>query len=231
MKYSNIVKGSFVTRPNRFIAQVNINGQEETVHVKNTGRCKELLVPGATVYLQYFPNSIRKTAYDLIAVEKGSLLINMDSQAPNKVVSEWLKTNEPFGPITYMKAEYTHGDSRFDFYLEMHNRKLFLEVKGVTLENEGIVRFPDAPTERGVKHLKGLIQALQEGYEAAVIFVIQFTGGKYFEPNWDTHPEFGKTLKEAQAAGVKVIAHECLVEPNKLILTKEIPIHLEEKSL
>lgn len=226
MRYPNIVKGSFISRPNRFIARVMLNGHEETVHVKNTGRCKELLVPGATVYLQHFPHSTRKTAYDLIAVEKGSLLINMDSQAPNKVVGEWLKATEPFGPITYLKPEYTHGDSRFDFYLEMNERKLFLEVKGVTLENEGVVRFPDAPTERGVKHLKGLIQAIQEGYEAAVIFVIQFTGGKYFEPNWDTHPEFGDALRDAQTAGVKIIARECSVTSEELIITGEIPVQL-----
>lgn len=226
MQYSNIVKGTFLSRPNRFIAQVIINGQEETVHVKNTGRCKELLIPGTTVYLQHFPNSKRKTAYDLIAVEKGPLLINMDSQAPNKVVGEWLQATEPFGPITFMKSEYTHGDSRFDFYLEMGDRKLFLEVKGVTLEANGIVRFPDAPTERGVKHLKGLIKCIEEGYEAAVIFVIQFTGGKYFEPNWDTHPEFGTALQEAQAAGVKIIARECYVEPDRLIITGEIPVKL-----
>lgn len=227
MQYQNIVEGSFISRPNRFIARVMINGQEETVHVKNTGRCKELLTPNARVYLQHFPNTNRKTAYDLIAVEKGTLLINMDSQAPNKVAGEWLRTAEPFGPITYLKAEYTHGDSRFDFYLETETDKLFLEVKGVTLESEGIVRFPDAPTERGVKHLKGLMKCLDEGYKAAVLFVIQFTGGKYFEPNWDTHPEFGKTLQEAQAAGVIIIARECHVEPDQLIINNELPIKLD----
>lgn len=228
MKYPNIKKGTFLSRPNRFIAQVLIDGQEETVHVKNTGRCKELLVPGVTVYLQHFPNTSRKTAYDLIAVDKAGLLINMDSQAPNRVVGEWLKATEPFGPLTFLKAEYTHGDSRYDFYLEMGQRKMFLEVKGVTLENNGVASFPDAPTERGIKHLKGLVKCLEEGYEAAAVFVVQFTGAKYFTPNWATHPAFGEALQQAQAAGVQIIARECEVIPEDLNITNEVKVILKD---
>lgn len=224
MQYTNIKEGIFVSRPNRFIAKVVTDGQEETVHVKNTGRCKELLVPGAKVYLEHFPNSKRKTAYDLVAVEKGTLLINMDSQAPNKVAGEWLREQEPFGKITLLKPEYTHGDSRFDFYMEMGEHKLFLEVKGVTLEENGIVKFPDAPTERGVKHIHGLIKCLEEGYEAAMLFVVQFAGAKYFVPNWATQPEFGEALIEANEAGVKILARECAVTKDSLRITDEVEV-------
>ena len=229
MKYDNIVEGIFLSRSNRFIARVMIQGQEETVHVKNTGRCKELLVPGAKVYLEHFPTGKRKTAYDLIAVEKGNLLINMDSQAPNKVVGEWLQKEEPFGKISFLKAEYTHGDSRFDYYLEMGARKLFLEVKGVTLEENGIVKFPDAPTERGVKHIKGLIDCLSEGYEAAIVFVVQLSGAKCFAPNWQTQPEFGEMLVKSREAGVRILARECFVSPDSLTIASEVTVNLERK--
>lgn len=228
MKYKNIVEGIFVKRPNRFIAQVIINGHEETVHVKNTGRCKELLVPGVKVYLEHFSEGKRKTAYDLIAVEKNNLLINMDSQAPNKVAGEWLLANEPFGKITYMKAEYTHGDSRFDYYLEMGQRKMLLEVKGVTLEENGIAKFPDAPTERGVKHIRGLMHCLQEGYEAAILFVIQFKDVRYFVPNWQTHLEFGEVLREAHDVGVKVLARECEATTDSLVITSKVEIKYDK---
>ena len=191
MQYTNVMVGKFIARPNRFIAHVEIAGREEIVHVKNTGRCKELLLPGVTVYVQHFPEGKRKTKYDLIAVEKQNILINMDSQAPNKVVQEWLVAKEPFGKITYLKPECKHGDSRFDFYLETAERKMFIEVKGVTLEEKGVVMFPDAPTERGVKHVQELCHCLEEeGYGAAIIFVVQMSGMRYFTPNRRTHLAF-----------------------------------------
>lgn len=224
MQYKNIKEGTFISRPNRFIAKAMTDGQEVVVHVKNTGRCKELLVPGAKVYLEHFPDSKRKTAYDLVTVEKESLLINMDSQAPNKVAGEWLREQEPFGKITLLKTEYTHGDSRFDFYMEMGARKLLLEVKGVTLEEEGVVKFPDAPTERGVKHIHGLIKCLEEGYEAAILFVVQMQGVKYFVPNWATQPEFCEALIKASEAGVKVLARECKVTKDSLRITDAVEV-------
>lgn len=226
MQYDNVCKGKFIERPNRFIAKVEIAGVIETVHVKNTGRCKELLIPGATVYLQHFATASRKTKYDLIAVEKGELLINMDSQAPNKVVQEWLLQEQPFGQISYLKPEYTYGKSRFDFYVEMGSRKMFIEVKGVTLEDNGVVLFPDAPTERGLKHVEELIDALQNGYEAAVIFVVQMEHAKYFTPNRKTQPAFADALKRAQEAGVSVLAYTCEVSANSLILAEELQIKL-----
>jgi len=224
MQYENVVKGKFLERPNRFIAKVEIDGAVETVHVKNTGRCKELLVPGATVYLQYFDNTTRKTKYDLIAVEKGSLLINMDSQAPNKVVQEWLLQEQPFGEVSYLKPEYTYGKSRFDFYMEMGSRKMFIEVKGVTLEDNGVVLFPDAPTERGLKHIGELTAALKDGYETAVIFVVQMAQAKFFIPNRKTQPAFAEALAEAQQAGVRVLAYTCEVSANSLTLAHSLEV-------
>jgi len=226
MQYDNIVAGKFLERPNRFIAKVEIAGAVETVHVKNTGRCKELLVPGTAVYLQHFSNTTRKTKYDLIAVEKGSLLINMDSQAPNKVVQEWLLQQQPFGPITYLKPEYTYGKSRVDFYLEMGDRKMLLEVKGVTLEQNGIVLFPDAPTERGLKHIEELIMCLKDGYEAGIVFVVQMEQAEYFTPNMKTQPEFGKALAKAQQAGVKVLAYICRVTSDSLTIANQLPVKI-----
>lgn len=251
MQYTNVMAGRFIARPNRFIAHVDIAGREEIVHVKNTGRCKELLVPGATVYVQHFPEGKRKTKYDLIAVEKvveglpvhgvaeksgvihstptnkkRTLLINMDSQAPNKVVQEWLVAREPFGNITYLKPECKHGDSRFDFYLESETRKMFIEVKGVTLEENGVVMFPDAPTERGVKHVQELCHCLKEGYEAAIIFVVQMSGMRYFTPNRRTHLAFAEALERAEACGVRMLALSCAVTPDSLAINGEIPIHL-----
>ena len=218
--------GKFLARPNRFIAHVEIAGREEIVHVKNTGRCKELLLPGATVYVQHFPESKRKTKYDLIAVEKQNLLINMDSQAPNKVVQEWLMEQEPFGKITYLKPECKHGDSRFDFYLETEAKKMFIEVKGVTLEDKGVVMFPDAPTERGVKHVQELCHCLEQGYEAAIIFVVQMSGSRYFTPNRRTHAAFATALEQAAASGVQLMALTCAVTPDSLIINGTLPIHL-----
>ena len=253
MQYTNVMDGKFIARPNRFIAHVEIAGREEIVHVKNTGRCKELLLPGVTVYVQYFPEGKRKTKYDLIAVEKvltglinesdaasessgvvhstlseqHTLLINMDSQAPNKVVQEWLVEKEPFGKITYLKPECKHGDSRFDFYLETEERKMFIEVKGVTLEEKGVVMFPDAPTERGVKHVQELCHCLEEeGYGAAIIFVVQMSGMRYFTPNRRTHLAFAEALERAEACGVKLLALTCAVTPDSLAINGEIPIHL-----
>lgn len=226
MRYTNIMVGKFLARPNRFIAHVEIAGREEIVHVKNTGRCKELLLPGATVYVQHFPEGKRKTKYDLIAVEKQNLLINMDSQAPNKVVQEWLMEQEPFGKITYLKPECKHGDSRFDFYLETEAKKMFIEVKGVTLEEKGVVMFPDAPTERGVKHVQELCHCLEQGYEAAIVFVVQMSGMRYFTPNRRTHAAFAEALERAEACGVRMLALSCEVTPESLAINGEIPIHL-----
>ena len=225
MQYTQpIVKGSFRSRPNRFIAKVDIDGRLETCHVKNTGRCKELLTDGATVYLEHWDSSKRKTNYDLIAVEKGSLLINMDSQAPNKVAGEYLPTLFP--DYTLIKPEVTHGSSRVDFYLERPGEQWFIEVKGVTLEDGGIVRFPDAPTERGVKHVEELTHALTEGYRTMILFVVQMEGMQYVEPNDVTHPAFGETLRKARAAGVEVRAVECHVTPETLTALREIPVKL-----
>ena len=235
MRYTNIMAGKFLARPNRFIAHVEIAGREEIVHVKNTGRCKELLLPGATVYVQYFPAGKRKTKYDLIAVEKvvhngageqQTLLINMDSQAPNKVVQEWLMEQEPFGKITYLKPECKHRDSRFDVYLETEAKKMFIEVKGVTLEEKGVVMFPDAPTERGVKHVQELCHCLEQGYEAAIVFVVQMSGMRYFTPNRRTHAAFAEALERAEACGVRMLALSCEVTPESLAINGEIPIHL-----
>ena len=226
MRYTNIMAGKFLARPNRFIAHVEIAGREEIVHVKNTGRCKELLLPGATVYVQHFPEGKRKTKYDLIAVEKQNLLINMDSQAPNKVVQEWLMEQEPFGKITYLKPECKHGDSRFDFYLETEAKKMFIEVKGVTLEEKGVVMFPDAPTERGVKHVQELCHCLEQGYEAAIVFVVQMSGMRYFTPNRRTHAAFAEAMERAEACGVRMLALSCEVTPESLAINGEIPIHL-----
>lgn len=228
MLYSNIQQGYFLSRPNRFIAHVEINGVTEVCHVKNTGRCRELLTKRAVVYVQQHDDSKRKTKYSLIAVRKGNLLINMDSQAPNKAVAEWLTDKQPFGEIKVMKPECRHGNSRFDFYLETEKRKIFIEVKGVTLENDGIAMFPDAPTARGVKHLHELTDCLQQGYEAAAIFVIQFTGAKLFVPNYATHPEFAQALRAAQAAGVQVMALECAVTPESMCIGKSVPLQLTE---
>lgn len=228
MLYSNIQQGYFLSRPNRFIAHVEINGVIEICHVKNTGRCRELLTERAVVYVQQHDDSKRKTKYSLIAVCKGNLLINMDSQAPNKAVAEWLTDKQPFGEIRVLKPECRHGNSRFDFYVETEKRKIFIEVKGVTLENDGIAMFPDAPTARGVKHLQELTDCLQQGYEAATIFVIQFTGAKLFKPNYATHPEFAQALRAAQAAGVQVVALECTVTPESMCIGKSVPLQLTE---
>lgn len=230
MKYTKIKKGRFISRPNRFIAKVNIDGIEEIVHVKNTGRCKELLLDNATVYLYESDNLARKTKYDLIAVEKetksGTIIINMDSQVPNDVVEEWLKSGALFSKDATIRREFTYNKSRFDFYIEDNAHKAFLEVKGVTLENDGVASFPDAPTERGIKHINELVSAIKEGYEAYILFVIQMKGVYKFTPNDITHKAFGDALRNAQKAGVKVLAVDCIVSPDKISIDNMIPIEL-----
>ena len=281
MKYNQVMPGTFLQRPNRFIAHVEINGREEVCHVKNTGRCRELLIPGCTVYCAVSDNPQRKTKYDLIAVEKsienqivfanagipsqhgkstpeahGTLLVNMDSQAPNAAVKEWLQSGaSPFGKIDFLKPECKFGNSRFDFYLECktetkrtgvssnstekteamqapteneitHPRKIFLEVKGVTLEDNGIVLFPDAPTERGVKHVRELIRCLEEGFETYVLFVVQMEHALYFIPNRKTHPQFADALCDARDAGVQLLAYTCKVTPDVMNIDKELKVSL-----
>ena len=212
MQYKNIAEGSFLSRPNRFIAYVDIQGETCKVHVKNTGRCKELLTDHAKVYLEKSDQPGRSTGYDLIAVEKQGRIINMDSNAPNAAVHEWLKTGSYFKNVSLIKPETTYGSSRFDFYVETEDgRKIFLEVKGVTLEENNLVRFPDAPSERAVKHLKELEASLQEGYEAYVLFVIQMKDVLEFSPNEETHKEFADTLCQVARHGVKVLAYDCHV--------------------
>ena len=226
MQYANVRPAVFRSRPNRFIAKVEIDGQEETVHVKNTGRCRELLIPGRTVWLEEGSNPNRKTNYDLIAVDKDGLLVNMDAQAPNKVFAEWALAENFVPGLTLLRPETTWGKSRFDFYWEAGDRRGFVEVKGCTLEDNGFCRFPDAPTERGVKHLNELTACLADGYEAAVCFVIQMEGMKSFSPNDATHPAFGDALRAAHAAGVQVLAVGCHVEPYRLEIAYDIPVIL-----
>ena len=225
MHYPNMTPGHFLSRPNRFIAHVEINGQEEIVHVKNTGRCRELLQPGAQVWCQKSSNPNRKTKFDLITVRKGDRLINMDSQAPNLAAGEWLRDGG-LGEIQNLKAETFHGDSRFDFSFEKDGKQCFLEVKGVTLENDGICAFPDAPTERGTKHLKGLTRLAQEGYGAYVLFVIQMPDVKYLHPNDNTDPAFGAALREASENGVQIIAMDCAVTKNTMKIRLPVLVKL-----
>lgn len=226
MKYHTpIVPGVFLSRPNRFIAHIEINGQEEIVHVKNTGRCRELLPYGAKVWCSVSDNPNRKTKYDLIAVEKGDLFINMDSQLPNAAAGEWLASGG-LGKLENLHAETVHGDSRFDFSFEKDGKKCFLEVKGVTLENDRVCAFPDAPTERGTKHLKGLIKAVEEEFGAYVLFVIQMEGVKHLIPNDKTDPSFSAALRDAAQKGVNIIAVECHVTPDSMLITKEVAVKL-----
>ena len=227
MQYAYVRPAVFQARPNRFVARVLLDGKEETVHVKNTGRCRELLVPGARVYLAEGDNPARKTRYDLVAVEKGELLVNLDSQAPNKVFAQWAQAGGFRPGLTLLRPETTWGNSRFDFYWEdAAGQRGFVEVKGVTLEEEGHVRFPDAPTLRGVKHLEELVRARAEGYETAVCFVVQMEGMVDFAPNDATHPAFGAALRRAAAAGVTVLAMECAVTPESLAIRRSIPVRL-----
>lgn len=247
MTYEHIVTGTFISRPNRFIAHVEVEGTVVVCHVKNTGRCRELLISGVTVILEYHPDAAltgRKTEYDLIGVYKGGLLINMDSQAPNIAAREWVtglgarseeaSVSSPFFPYVPcdIRREVTHGDSRFDLAFSLSRRDMgvtapaFMEVKGVTLENDGLAMFPDAPTERGVKHLKGLIRAHEEGYEVSVLFLIQMKGIHGFSPNDATHPAFGEALREAQASGVHVLAYDCTITPDSMTVDAPVPVLL-----
>ena len=248
MTYEHIVAGTFISRPNRFIAHVETGNRTVVCHVKNTGRCRELLIPGVTVILEFHPDAVlsgRKTEYDLIGVYKNGLLINMDSQAPNKAAWEWLvslgggqyteKNHYPLGSYVPfdIRREATHGDSRFDLAFSLRDRDTkavspaFMEVKGVTLEENGVAMFPDAPTERGIKHLKGLIRAHEEGYEAYVLFVIQMKGILGFTPNDITHPAFGETLRQAREAGVHVLAYDCLVNPDTMTVDSPVKVMLD----
>ena len=225
MHYNNMVPGEFLARPNRFIAHVEINGKTEICHVKNTGRCRELLPAGAEVFCQCSPNPNRKTKYDLITVRKGHRLINMDSQAPNAAAKEWLSAGG-LGEIENLRPETVHGDSRFDFSFEKDGKTCFMEVKGVTLETDGVCAFPDAPTERGVKHLQGLARLAQEGYGAYVLFVIQMEDVKYLHPNDATDPAFGQALRQAAKAGVQILAMDCQVTENSMTVHTPVPVQL-----
>ena len=226
MIYENILPAVFVDRPNRFIAHVELNGRLEVCHVKNTGRCRELLIPGCRVYVQHQPSPTRKTAYDLIAVEKGERLLNMDANAPNRVFNEYVRAGRFLRGWSVIRPEMTHGDSRFDFYLESPGHRLFAEVKGVTLEDDGVMRFPDAPTERGVKHLEGLARCVQEGYEAWAVFVIQTEDVRWMEPNRRTHPAFADAMRQAAQAGVHLLALDCHTEPDRLEICRPVEIRL-----
>ena len=223
MKYDVIVKGTFIDRPNRFIANVEINGKREACHVKNTGRCKELLVKGAVVYLAASGNPERKTRYDLVSVKKGDMLINMDSGAPNKAAGEYLR--KIYGRDALIKPEKVYGQSRIDFYVEAKGEKRFIEVKGVTLEEKGSALFPDAPTERGVKHIYELCNAVKEGYKACILFVIQMKGVKDFSPNDKTHKAFGEALRYAEKHGVEIMAVDCIVTPQSMVIDGKVEIN------
>lgn len=229
MQYRHIHPAVFVRRPNRFIAHVEENGQSVVAHVKNTGRCAELLVPGCRVWLEYSENPDRKTPCDLVAVEKqtprGPVCINMDSAAPNAVAGEWLAAGG-LGKLDFLRPEYKLGDSRFDFYAEQNGRPMLVEVKGCTLEENGLARFPDAPTLRGVKHVKELTKWVTKGCRCCVLLVIQMKGIHTFMPNWDTHPEFGFALQQAAAAGMEIHAMDCIVTPDSLQIDKPVPIDL-----
>lgn len=224
MRYEKVLAGTFLSRPNRFIALVDLEGRRETVHVKNTGRCRELLVPGARVYLSRQDAPGRKTKYDLIAVEKGGLLINMDSQAPNAVAGELLPR---LFPGARLFPERPYGSSRFDYYLETGSLRGFVEVKGVTLERDGLALFPDAPTIRGTRHLQELQRAREEGYAAYILFLIQMRGPRAFTPNDATDPAFGRALRQAAGAGVGVLCRDCLVTPDTIVPGDPVPVFLD----
>ena len=225
MQYGPIRPARFLARPNRFVALAELDGEQVVCHVKNTGRCRELLSPGCTVYLEKSGNPDRKTAYSLVAVDKGGRLINMDSQAPNRAAREWLEAGG-LGDFSLIRPETVYGGSRFDFYLESPAERGFLEVKGVTLEEDGVVLFPDAPTQRGVKHLEELQASVRAGYSAWVLFVVQVEGVRYFTPNRKTHPAFAQALYSARDAGVRLLAWDCRVTPDSMSLRQPVSIRL-----
>lgn len=227
MKYGEIREAVFLERPNRFIAHALLDGERVVCHVKNTGRCRELLLSGCTVYLEVSQNPNRKTKYDLVAVRKGERLINMDSQAPNRVAAEYLPTLFP--DAICIRPETVYGKSRFDFYVETPEKRIFVEVKGVTLEADGVVLFPDAPTERGVKHLYELAACVSEGYEGMILFVIQMSDVRFFAPNDRMHPAFGDALRHAARSGVAVLAVECGVTPDSMQVRKCVPVRLSRE--
>ncbi len=226
MRYDRVKEGVFLERPNRFVALVEVEGKVEVCHVKNTGRCKELLVPGAKVFLAESQNPQRKTKFDLVSVFKGDVLFNIDSQAPNKVFEEWLESSGYFENVTFVKPECFFKKSRFDFYFEYSGRKAFAEIKGVTLEHDGIFLFPDAPTERGVRHIEELMLAVEEGFDAFAVFVLKAKGAKVFSPNRENHPEFAEALKVANEKGVHIIALWCEVTENSLEIKDFVPVEL-----
>lgn len=227
MKYEGMIEGRFIRRRNRFIAEVAVDGQVETVHVRNTGRLRELFVKDVQVLLEPASNLERKTRYSLICVQKYGQWVNVDSTAPNQVVEEMVREGRLFSDVTYVKREKTFGNSRFDLYVEHGGQKHYIEVKGVTLEVDGTARFPDAPTDRGIKHIRELVEARHQGYRASIIFVIQMKGVKWFEPNVATHPEFADALREAAASGVEIMAFDCIVTEDSLAGDLSIPVHLE----
>lgn len=226
MIYDKILPAVFISRPNRFIAEIEVEGKREISHVKNTGRCKELLTEGERIYVQRSDNPARKTKYDLISVYKGQELINMDSQAPNKIFAEWISAGNFIENISLIKPECKYRNSCFDFYMEAYGRQIFAEIKGVTLEENGIVMFPDAPTQRGVKHLNELCECIEDGYEAYVFFIVQMQHCKFFTPNRRTHPEFADALIEAREKGVNIKALNCIVKPDELKIDRPVEIRL-----
>ena len=228
MKYRKTIEATFINRPNRFIANVELEGDIIQVHVKNTGRCRELLIPGVSVILEESDNLSRKTKYDLVCVKKNQNWINMDSQLPNKAAAEWIQGGGLFPEPVQVYTEKTYGNSRFDFYIESEKRKAFIEVKGVTLEEEGIASFPDAPTIRGIKHLNELVKCMEDGYEAYVLFVIQMKGIHVFKPNWKTHKEFGDALIHAFEKGVTILAYDCEVTEDSMNISNPVPVNLEK---
>ena len=223
VQYGKTVRGTFLSRPNRFIAQVEVDGKVETVHVKNTGRCREILIPGTSVVLEDSGNPSRKTRYDLIAAYKGDNLINIDSQSPNRAFGEFVLSSGIFGPDPKVHPEHSHGDSRFDFYIESGERKIFVEVKGVTREFDGVCMFPDAPTERGLKHIRGLERCVSEGYEAYIALIVQMKGMREFVPDYEIHREFGEEMERAESMGVKVLVYDCVVTEDSMTVDSPLP--------
>ncbi len=226
MQYENIIEGNFISRPNRFIAEVEVNSKMEICHVKNTGRCKELLIKGCKVFINEVKNKNRKTKYDLVNVYKGNMLINLDSQMPNKVFEQYLKEGKFLKDITYIKRESTYKNSRFDFYVETLERKIYIEIKGVTLEDNGVALFPDAPTTRGVKHIRELIDAKENGFETYIVFIIQFKGAKYFTPNKKRDEDLYSALLDAKERDVNIVALDCIVTKNEIMCDKYVEVRI-----